>query len=119
LGIARALYHDAEVLVLDEATSALDTVTEREIVTTITRLKRQKTIVMIAHRLATIKCADQVLFIKDGTLQASGAFEQLMAESEDFRAFIAAGTDERTAEESDAVPTLRGVETSLNLSRVV
>jgi ATP-binding cassette, subfamily B, bacterial PglK len=83
-------------LILDEATSALDTVTEREIITTITKLKEEKTIVMIAHRLATIKCADQILFIKDGTLRANGSFEYLMEHDVAFRSFIAAGIDART-----------------------
>jgi ATP-binding cassette, subfamily B, bacterial PglK len=98
LGLARALYHDADVLVLDEATSALDTVTEREIIGTLTELKREKTIIMIAHRLATIKCADTILFIKDGSLQAHGDFESLMVRDEEFRAFINAGVDGHAAE---------------------
>lgn len=96
LGIARSLYHDAEVLVLDEATSALDTITEREILITLNDLKRDKTIIMIAHRLATIKSADQVIFIKDGTLAAAGTYDELMQSNEEFRAFIAAGTEEHT-----------------------
>lgn len=93
IGIARALYHDADVLVLDEATSALDTVTERDILNTLADLKREKTIIMIAHRLATIQAADQVILIDDGRVAASGTYDELMRESERFRAVIAAGTE--------------------------
>lgn len=93
IGIARALYHDAEVLVLDEATSALDTITEREILSTVTELKRTKTIIMIAHRLATIRSADQVIFIADGRVEATGTYDELMRENGRFRAVIAAGIE--------------------------
>lgn len=91
IGIARALYHNADVLVLDEATSALDTVTERDILNTLANLKREKTIIMIAHRLATIQAADQVILISDGRVVASGTYDTLMYESEVFRNVISAG----------------------------
>jgi HlyD family secretion protein len=95
IGIARALYHDADVLVLDEATSALDTMTERDIIATLAELKRTKTIVMIAHRLSTIKAADYIVLMRNGELQCAGSFDDLMKRSREFRDLVAAGSDER------------------------
>lgn len=88
IGIARALYHDANVLVLDEATSALDSVTEKEVIATIVRLKSTKTIVMIAHRLSTIRSADQVVFFENGSIQDIGTFDELSKRNQKFRAMI-------------------------------
>ncbi len=66
IGIARALYHDPEILVLDEATSALDTETEEAVMESIDQLKGSKTMLIIAHRLTTIKNADVVYEVGDG-----------------------------------------------------
>lgn len=66
IGIARALYHNPEILVLDEATSALDNDTESAVMESIERLKGEKTILIIAHRLTTIKNADVVYEVKEG-----------------------------------------------------
>ncbi len=85
IGIARALYHDADILVLDEATSALDNITEREIVATIQKLKTSKTIIMIAHRLTTIRNADQIVYFEKGRLEDYGSFEELTQRSQKFR----------------------------------
>lgn len=68
IGIARCLYHDPEILVLDEATSALDSVTEDEISRTIQSLSGQKTLLIIAHRLSTVKACGIVFSVHDGTL---------------------------------------------------
>ena len=65
LGIARALYHNPDILVLDEATSALDTETEKEVMKSIYNLKGQKTIIIVAHRLSTLKSCDHVFEIKN------------------------------------------------------
>lgn len=73
IGIARALYHDPEVLVLDEATSALDNDTESAVMEAIDNLKGQKTILIIAHRLSTIKNADVVYEVEDGKVTISNA----------------------------------------------
>jgi len=69
IGIARALYRDAQLLVLDEATSALDSATEREVIEAIENLSPQLTIVMIAHRLSSLKCCGRLLRVDDGHLQ--------------------------------------------------
>ena len=66
VGIARALYHDPKILVLDEATSHLDMKTEREIMNTIEALKGEKTLVIITHRLSTVKNCDIKYTIKSG-----------------------------------------------------
>ena len=65
IGIARALYHNPSILILDEATSALDSDTENEIMKSITNLKEDKTIIIIAHRLNTLMIADSVYSIME------------------------------------------------------
>ncbi|MBP3951509.1 ABC transporter ATP-binding protein [Bacillus sp. YZJH907-2] len=71
IGIARALYHNPEILFMDEATSALDNETETEIMKSIDNLRGEKTLIIIAHRLSTIKNCDKVFHIQDGHLVAT------------------------------------------------
>ena len=66
IGIARALYHDPEILVLDEATSALDSSTEQAVMESIESLQGLETMVIIAHRLTTIKNADLIYEVIEG-----------------------------------------------------
>ena len=66
LGIARALYHEPQLLVLDEATSALDNATELEVMRAIDGMSGSKTIIMIAHRLSTIEKCDKVIKLENG-----------------------------------------------------
>ena len=73
VGIARALYHDPQVLVLDEATSALDSLTESDVMEAIGKLRGEKTILIIAHRLSTVEGCDLTLHIADGALRAEAA----------------------------------------------
>ena len=68
IGIARALYHNPDILILDEATSALDSETEKEVMKSIYNLKGQKTIIIIAHRLSTLESADEIYEIKKNKL---------------------------------------------------
>ncbi|QGT78300.1 ATP-binding cassette domain-containing protein [Guyparkeria halophila] len=77
IGIARALYHDADVLVLDEATSALDGITERLVMDAIHDFSGKKTIIMIAHRLATVKQCDRIYLMSDGRVIDRGSFDEL------------------------------------------
>ena len=70
LGIARALYHDPELLIFDEATSALDNDTETAIMEAVDKLHGQKTLVIIAHRLRTIENCDIIYEVKDGKINA-------------------------------------------------
>ena len=85
LGIARALYHDPELLLLDEATSALDNKTEREITDAWLALKGKKTVVIIAHRLSTVRTCDKVVFLRNGTVFGEGSFEELYRSNASFR----------------------------------
>lgn len=84
IAIARALYRDPEILIFDEATSALDNETEHEITSAIQELAGEKTIIVIAHRLSTVKNCSKLVFMKDGQIQAVGTFEELMANDADF-----------------------------------
>jgi ABC-type bacteriocin/lantibiotic exporter with double-glycine peptidase domain len=68
IALARALYHQREVLVMDEATSALDSETEREIIEEIERLKGEKTMIVIAHRLATLQYCDRIYRLEQGRI---------------------------------------------------
>ncbi|WP_345763896.1 ABC transporter ATP-binding protein [Diaminobutyricibacter sp. McL0608] len=79
LGIARALYVDPFVLVMDEATSALDTATEAAVAQAIRDLHGKVTVILVAHRLSTIRHADQIYFMADGAVAASGTFDELVA----------------------------------------
>lgn len=86
IGIARALYHDPQLLVLDEATSALDTLTEAEVMESVGALGGEKTVIMIAHRLTTVRQCDIIFLLEDGRLVAQGRFEDLLRDSDRFRA---------------------------------
>lgn len=78
IGIARALYHDPEVLVLDEATSALDGVTEAEVMQAIYALHGQKTIIIVAHRTSTVAQCDYIYRLNHGVIVAHGKPEQIL-----------------------------------------
>lgn len=85
LGIARALYRSARVLVLDEATSALDAVTESEVIDAIEAADRSTTVVIVAHRVATIRYCDMIVELSDGRVTAIGTYDDLVQASPSFR----------------------------------
>jgi len=85
IGIARALYHNPELLIMDEATSALDNKTEHAIISTIEKLKGTKTLIIIAHRLTTIEHCDTVYVLEAGKIAAEGSYSDLTKNSEVFR----------------------------------
>lgn len=78
IGIARALYHEASVLVFDEATSALDGITEKVIMNAIHEFSGQKTIIMIAHRLKTVQKCDRIYLMEQGSIIAKGTYNELI-----------------------------------------
>ena len=85
IGIARALYRDPEIIVMDEATSALDSETEAEISNAVQRLRGEKTVILIAHRLSTLRDCDRLILLENGRLVDSGSFTELMDRSLTFR----------------------------------
>ena len=85
IGIARALYNQAEVLVFDEATSSLDGITEKMIIEAIHEFSGQKTIIMIAHRLKTVKKCDLIFFMDKGKVIDKGTFQELIDRNEHFK----------------------------------
>lgn len=84
IAIARSLYNDPDILIFDEATSALDGVNEKAIMESINLLANKKTIILIAHRLNTIKDCDQIYFLEDGELIDSGTFDELKKKNKPF-----------------------------------
>ncbi len=85
IGIARALYHEAEVLVFDEATSSLDGLTEKLIMEAINNFSGKKTIILIAHRLKTVQKCDQIFFIDNGQVVDQGTYQKLIETNKYFR----------------------------------
>ena len=89
IGIARALYHNPKVLILDEATSALDSLTEQAVMEAINNLGHDITIILIAHRLSTVRQCDHIFMLEQGEVKAQGTFEELSQANEHFRAMAA------------------------------
>ena len=85
IGIARALYFNPQVLILDEATSALDNQTEKAVMDAVNNLSKFKTIILIAHRLSTVKKCDKIFLLEKGQLKNEGTFDELMDINKDFR----------------------------------
>lgn len=85
IGIARALYHNPQVLVMDEATSALDNETERDVVAAIQRLRGDRTIIMIAHRLTTVRDCDQLYLLDAGQIVDHGTYAELSSRHRELR----------------------------------
>jgi ABC-type bacteriocin/lantibiotic exporter with double-glycine peptidase domain len=86
IGIARALFQKPQVLILDEATSALDNLTEQLVMEKINNLGYDITIIMIAHRLSTLQNCDQIYFMEQGEVKASGTYDQLTKSNQKFAA---------------------------------
>ena len=85
IGIARALYHNPQILILDEATSALDNLTEKAVMEAVHKLRKNITIILIAHRLSTVKNCDNILLLDKGELKEQGTFEKLIQLNEKFK----------------------------------
>ncbi|MBF0512294.1 MAG: ATP-binding cassette domain-containing protein [Candidatus Omnitrophica bacterium] len=91
ISIARALYHDPEILVMDEATAALDNETERDFMEALGGLSGGKTIIIIAHRLTTVQACDKIFFLKEGRLMAQGTYQELLQNCPQFRDMAQSG----------------------------
>ncbi|MFA5380526.1 MAG: ABC transporter ATP-binding protein [Candidatus Izemoplasmatales bacterium] len=81
ISIARALLKDPEILIMDDSFSAVDTKTEESILSSIKELRKDRTTIIIAHRISTIKDADKIALIEDGAIVASGTHDELMKQS--------------------------------------
>lgn len=88
ISIARAIMKDSPVIILDEATANVDPENEAELTKAIEELTREKTIIMIAHRLKTVEHADQIVVIDDGRIVQQGRHEQLMQQKGIYRTFV-------------------------------
>ena len=85
IGIARALYRNPDILILDEATSALDNLTEQAVMDAVYNLGQKKTIILIAHRLSTVRECDQIFYLERGQVIATGTYDELLASNPQFR----------------------------------
>jgi ABC-type bacteriocin/lantibiotic exporter with double-glycine peptidase domain len=85
IGIARSLLTKPSLVILDEATSALDSATENRISESIMRLRGGSTIIVVAHRLSTIRNPDQVIYIENGKVVATGTFDEVKSKSSEFQ----------------------------------
>ena len=88
IGIARALYNDADILFFDEATSALDGITEKYIMESINEFMGKKTIILIAHRLSTVKKCDAIYLLEEGKITDHGSFEDLSTRNSFFQKML-------------------------------
>ncbi len=88
ISIARAIMKDAPIIILDEATANVDPENEAELTKAIDELTKNKTIIMIAHRLKTVRHADQILVVADGRIAQKGTHEELMNEEGIYKAFV-------------------------------
>ena len=88
IGIARALYHNPKLLVLDEATSALDNQTEQAVMDAVNNLNKDITIILIAHRLNTVKNCNIIFKLEKGRLVGKGTYDELINNSKNFRAAL-------------------------------
>lgn len=85
IGIARALYHNPKLLILDEATSALDNITEESVMQALNALSVDVTVVLIAHRLTTVRNCANIYVLENGDIIAQGTYDELVQKNELFR----------------------------------
>ncbi len=85
IGIARALYHNPKLLILDEATSSLDNLTEQDVIDAVYNMGKDLTVIMIAHRLSTVKECDNIVILENGQIKHQGTFQELAKINDYFR----------------------------------
>jgi len=88
IGIARALYHKPKILILDEATSSLDGMTEAVVMEAIENLGQEVTIIIVAHRLSTVRHCDNIYLLEKGQVKSSGSFDSLKDSDKQFRSML-------------------------------
>ena len=88
LSIARAMMKDAPIIILDEATANVDPENEKELMEAIQELTQEKTVIMIAHRLKTVRHANQILVVDKGQIVQCGTHDELMVQDGIYRHFI-------------------------------
>ena len=88
IGIARALYRSPKLIVLDEATSSLDSTTELKVIQSIKKLSNEITIILLSHRLSTIKDVDKIYEVNDGIIINHGTFDEMITSSESFKRMV-------------------------------
>lgn len=100
IAIARTVLHNPAVLILDEATSALDTISESVVQQALDKLMANRTTIIIAHRLSTVRNADRILVLKDGRIVQSGRHEELLCQDGPYRQLYAMQLKEQTEHDS-------------------
>ena len=90
ISIARAIMKDAPVIILDEATANVDPENEKELMEALAALTKEKTVLMIAHRLKTVRSADQIFVVERGRIAQRGTHEELLREDGIYRRFVEA-----------------------------
>ena len=88
IGIARALYRKPQILFLDEATSALDNLTESAVMEAVHKLSHKLTIILVAHRLTTVKSCDQIILMDTGKIVDSGTYQELLKRNPSFKSMV-------------------------------
>ena len=91
VGIARAMYRNPSLLVMDEATSALDNETEYKITQTINRISKEITVIIVAHRLSTVRNVDQLVYLSQGRIANKGTFKEVQMANEEFANLVRLG----------------------------
>lgn len=103
IGIARALYSEPDVLILDEATSSLDGMTENVVMEAIGSLARQKTIILIAHRLTTVRDCDVIYLMEAGRITSCGTYDELLRDNATVQSMARLAAVERTRDMSETL----------------
>ena len=96
IAIARAFVKDAPILLLDEATSALDNASERAVKDAVALLRQQRSVLVVAHRLSTVRDADRIIVMEHGRAVESGSHDELAAANGSYARLLASGTDALT-----------------------
>jgi ABC-type multidrug transport system fused ATPase/permease subunit len=107
VAIARALYHDPDVLLFDEATASLDSRTEREVTAAIDKLGASRTLVVIAHRISTVRDCDRIFVLNRGLIEAQGTYAELLNDNALFRDLASAQSQAPTDTEPPATERRR------------